>query len=188
MRERGLQKAGNENAMQQAQAGGCATFTQMNNGGVASLATKSYSDLGPYNSALKGALHTLNHEEEAQTHDGSKSGMSAMDMIFYQQYNNVYRVTEVEVGGTQGYYPCSYGGSAIGRGGVGSWSLRLDPEVKRKGRLASYRAITLEGKVKSSMKKSLKWFKHKCASWLPGHTPTPPPAAATNGDSNATHA
>ncbi|KAI5059843.1 hypothetical protein GOP47_0026162 [Adiantum capillus-veneris] len=167
----GLQSAGN--AMQQAKVAACPSLSHVSIG-QASLATRSYSDLGPYNSALKGTLHTNLHQDEAQNHNGSKS---AMDMVFFEQYNNLYRVTEVEVG-AQGYYPCSYGGAAISRGGTGSWSLRFDPEVRRKGRLANYRAIAFEAKMKSSVKKSFKWFKHKCASWLPGHTTTPPPAAA----------
>ncbi|XP_021856623.1 uncharacterized protein [Spinacia oleracea] len=36
-----------------------------------------------------------------------------------------------------------------------------DPEFKRKKRVASYRAYTVEGKVKGSFKKSFNWIKDK---------------------------
>lgn len=36
-----------------------------------------------------------------------------------------------------------------------------DPEYKRKKRVAGYRALTLEGKVKGSFRKSFKWLKDK---------------------------
>lgn len=36
-----------------------------------------------------------------------------------------------------------------------------DPEFKRKKRVASYRALSLEGKVKGSFRKSLKWIKER---------------------------
>lgn len=42
-----------------------------------------------------------------------------------------------------------------------SWDLSADPEVLRKKRLASYKVYGLEGKVKSSVKKSLHWVKGK---------------------------
>ncbi|XP_071689349.1 uncharacterized protein [Rutidosis leptorrhynchoides] len=40
------------------------------------------------------------------------------------------------------------------------WSL-TDPEIQRKKRVASYKAFTVEGKVKESMKKSCKWIKDR---------------------------
>ncbi|XP_074304855.1 uncharacterized protein LOC141639690 [Silene latifolia] len=36
-----------------------------------------------------------------------------------------------------------------------------DPEFKRKKRVASYRALTVEGKVKGSLRKSFKWVKDR---------------------------
>ncbi|XP_021738974.1 uncharacterized protein LOC110705418 [Chenopodium quinoa] len=36
-----------------------------------------------------------------------------------------------------------------------------DPEFKRKKRVASYRAYTVEGKVKGSFKRSFNWLKEK---------------------------
>ncbi|XP_023744414.1 uncharacterized protein LOC111892593 [Lactuca sativa] len=40
------------------------------------------------------------------------------------------------------------------------WSL-TDPELQRKKRVASYKAYTVEGKVKGSIKKSFRWIKDK---------------------------
>ncbi|MFS7916618.1 hypothetical protein Hanom_Chr03g00179361 [Helianthus anomalus] len=40
------------------------------------------------------------------------------------------------------------------------WSFS-DPELQRKKRVASYKAYTMEGKVKGSIKKSLRWVTDK---------------------------
>ncbi|KAF7147215.1 hypothetical protein RHSIM_Rhsim03G0231300 [Rhododendron simsii] len=42
-----------------------------------------------------------------------------------------------------------------------SWSLG-DPELQRKKRVASYKAYTVEGKVKGSIRKSFRWIKDTC--------------------------
>lgn len=36
-----------------------------------------------------------------------------------------------------------------------------DPELKRKKRIASYNVLTMEGKLKSSVRNSFKWIKSK---------------------------
>lgn len=36
-----------------------------------------------------------------------------------------------------------------------------DPELKRKRRVASYNVLTMEGKLKSSVRSSFKWIKNK---------------------------
>lgn len=41
-----------------------------------------------------------------------------------------------------------------------SWNLD-DPELKRRKRVASYKVYTVEGRVKSSLRKSARWFKNK---------------------------
>eukprot|EP00249_Psilotum_nudum_P026705 c33255_g1_i1 orf=108-311(-) len=41
-----------------------------------------------------------------------------------------------------------------------SWSFN-DPEVKRKRRVASYKLYTAEGRMKLSLRKSIKWLKDK---------------------------
>ncbi|GFP84475.1 hypothetical protein PHJA_000591400 [Phtheirospermum japonicum] len=41
-----------------------------------------------------------------------------------------------------------------------SWSFN-DPELLRKKRLASYKAYTVEGKMKDSIKKSYKWLRQR---------------------------
>ncbi|KAL3632936.1 hypothetical protein CASFOL_025920 [Castilleja foliolosa] len=43
-----------------------------------------------------------------------------------------------------------------------SWNFNLDPELQRKKRVASYKAYSMEGKMKGSMKKSFKWVKETC--------------------------
>ncbi|CAA3020709.1 Hypothetical predicted protein [Olea europaea subsp. europaea] len=42
-----------------------------------------------------------------------------------------------------------------------SWSFN-DPELQRKKRIASYRAYSMEGKMKGSFKKSFSWIKETC--------------------------
>ncbi|MCO5559658.1 hypothetical protein L7F22_013259 [Adiantum nelumboides] len=41
-----------------------------------------------------------------------------------------------------------------------SWNLD-DPEVKRRRRVASYKVYTVEGRMKLSLCKSVRWFKNK---------------------------
>ena len=41
-----------------------------------------------------------------------------------------------------------------------AWSLD-DPEMKRRRRVASYKVYTVEGRVKASLSKSVRWFKNK---------------------------
>ncbi|KAI4344536.1 hypothetical protein L6164_011751 [Bauhinia variegata] len=41
-----------------------------------------------------------------------------------------------------------------------SWSFN-DPELQRKKRVASYKAYTVEGKLKGSLRKSFKWLKDR---------------------------
>lgn len=42
-----------------------------------------------------------------------------------------------------------------------SWDLSSDPELMRKKRLASYKVYGIEGKVKTTVKKSFRWMKGK---------------------------
>ena len=42
-----------------------------------------------------------------------------------------------------------------------SWGFS-DAESQRKRRVASYKVYTVEGKLKGSIRKSLKWFKDRC--------------------------
>ncbi|KAD6455077.1 hypothetical protein E3N88_09783 [Mikania micrantha] len=48
-----------------------------------------------------------------------------------------------------------------------SWSF-TDPELQRKKRVASYKAYTVEGKVKGSIKKSFRWIKDKYTQMVYG--------------------
>ncbi|WVZ71444.1 hypothetical protein U9M48_020031 [Paspalum notatum var. saurae] len=41
-----------------------------------------------------------------------------------------------------------------------------DPEMKRRRRVAGYKAYGVEGKVKASLRRGLKWFKRKCSGIL----------------------
>ncbi|KAF3322715.1 hypothetical protein FCM35_KLT12704 [Carex littledalei] len=43
-----------------------------------------------------------------------------------------------------------------------------DPEMKRKRRVASYKAYSVEGKVKSSLRKGFRWIKVKCSEIIHG--------------------
>eukprot|EP00250_Pteridium_aquilinum_P018316 c24032_g1_i1 orf=890-1297(+) len=49
-----------------------------------------------------------------------------------------------------------------------SWDLSADPELLRKKRLAAYKVYGIEGKVKSTVKKSFHWVKGKYNKLLYG--------------------
>uniref|UniRef100_A0A453T4N0 DUF3511 domain-containing protein n=4 Tax=Triticinae TaxID=1648030 RepID=A0A453T4N0_AEGTS len=38
-----------------------------------------------------------------------------------------------------------------------------DPEMKRRQRVAGYKAYAVKGKVKASLRRGLRWFKRKCS-------------------------
>ncbi|KFK40307.1 hypothetical protein AALP_AA3G358000 [Arabis alpina] len=46
-----------------------------------------------------------------------------------------------------------------------SWGF-VDPDLQRKKRVVSYRAYTVEGKLKGSFRKSFKWIKDRCNKLL----------------------
>ncbi|CAD6342221.1 unnamed protein product [Miscanthus lutarioriparius] len=41
-----------------------------------------------------------------------------------------------------------------------------DPEMKRRRRVAGYKAYAVKGKVKESLRRGLRWFKRKCSRIL----------------------
>lgn len=49
-----------------------------------------------------------------------------------------------------------------------NWSL-TDPELQRKKRVASYKAYSVEGKVKGSIKKSFRWLRERYSLMIYGH-------------------
>ncbi|KAL3825306.1 hypothetical protein ACJIZ3_021335 [Penstemon smallii] len=76
------------------------------------------------------------------------------------------------------------GGGGGGSGGADQWKFKKgkstngavsrswtfnDPELQRKKRVASYKAYTVEGKVKGSFKKSFRWLKERYSQMLYGH-------------------
>ncbi|XWS36123.1 hypothetical protein CRYUN_Cryun20dG0057500 [Craigia yunnanensis] len=44
-----------------------------------------------------------------------------------------------------------------------------DPLMKRKKRIAKYKVYTVEGKVKSSLRKGLRWIKNMCSQIVHGY-------------------
>ncbi|PHT38767.1 hypothetical protein CQW23_22340 [Capsicum baccatum] len=44
-----------------------------------------------------------------------------------------------------------------------------DPEMKRRKRIAKYKVYTIEGKVKTSIRNGLRWFKNKCSEIIHGY-------------------
>ncbi|KAK6911927.1 Protein of unknown function DUF3511 [Dillenia turbinata] len=48
-----------------------------------------------------------------------------------------------------------------------NWSFN-DPELQRKKRVASYKVYSVEGKMKGSLRKSLKWIKDTCSNVVYG--------------------
>ncbi|KAH6790102.1 hypothetical protein C2S51_005108 [Perilla frutescens var. frutescens] len=43
-----------------------------------------------------------------------------------------------------------------------NWSFSMDPELQRKKRVVCYKAYTVEGKMKGSVRKSFRWIKETC--------------------------
>jgi hypothetical protein len=64
--------------------------------------------------------------------------------------------------------------SGGGGGGIGSAWCFSDPEVKRRRRVASYKAYSVEGKVKASFRRGFRWIKDKCTGFIHGwYGPSP---------------
>uniref|UniRef100_A0A0D9VT39 DUF3511 domain-containing protein n=1 Tax=Leersia perrieri TaxID=77586 RepID=A0A0D9VT39_9ORYZ len=57
-----------------------------------------------------------------------------------------------------------------GGGGMGSAWCFSDPEMKRRRRVASYKAYSVEGKVKASLRRGFRWIKAKCSELIHGCT------------------
>ncbi|KAF0902211.1 hypothetical protein E2562_014450 [Oryza meyeriana var. granulata] len=55
-----------------------------------------------------------------------------------------------------------------GGGGMGSSWCFSDPEMKRRRRVASYKAYSVEGKVKASLRRGFRWIKAKCSELIHG--------------------
>ncbi|PUZ41438.1 hypothetical protein GQ55_9G505300 [Panicum hallii var. hallii] len=53
-------------------------------------------------------------------------------------------------------------------GGAGSAWCFSDPEMKRRRRVASYKAYSVEGKVKASLRRGFRWIKAKCSELIHG--------------------
>ncbi|KAL8214861.1 hypothetical protein R6Q57_004310 [Mikania cordata] len=48
------------------------------------------------------------------------------------------------------------------------WGGFSDPESKRKKRIAKYKVYTIEGRVKASFRKGIRWIKSKCSDFIHG--------------------
>lgn len=44
-----------------------------------------------------------------------------------------------------------------------------DPDMKRRKRIARYKAYGVEGKVKASLRKGIQWIKNKCCQIVHGY-------------------
>ncbi|KAK4406960.1 hypothetical protein Sango_0277000 [Sesamum angolense] len=44
-----------------------------------------------------------------------------------------------------------------------------DPEMKRRKRIAKYKVYSVEGRVKASIRKGLRWIKNKCSEIIHGY-------------------
>lgn len=62
----------------------------------------------------------------------------------------------------------SYRAASAAAAATKPWGF-TDPEMKRKKRIAKYKVYTVEGKVKSSLKKGLRWIKNKCSEIIHGY-------------------
>uniref|UniRef100_A0A0D9WRA7 Uncharacterized protein n=1 Tax=Leersia perrieri TaxID=77586 RepID=A0A0D9WRA7_9ORYZ len=58
--------------------------------------------------------------------------------------------------------------SSASRGATGMWAGLGNPEIQRQRRVAGYRVYDVEGKVKVSLKSSMRWIKGKCTRVVDG--------------------
>ncbi|KAL0457814.1 UNVERIFIED_CONTAM: hypothetical protein Slati_0408600 [Sesamum latifolium] len=49
------------------------------------------------------------------------------------------------------------------------WGFSIDPEMKRRKRIARYKVYSVEGRVKASIRNGLRWFKNKCSELIHGY-------------------
>ncbi|KAF8036800.1 hypothetical protein BT93_C2499 [Corymbia citriodora subsp. variegata] len=65
-----------------------------------------------------------------------------------------------------------HGGGGGGAAGVAAsskpWGF-TDPEMKRKKRIARYKAYTVEGRVKASLRRGFQWIKDRCSQIVHGY-------------------
>ncbi|KAK7396940.1 hypothetical protein VNO78_18103 [Psophocarpus tetragonolobus] len=61
-----------------------------------------------------------------------------------------------------------WGGSRSPEASEKAWRFS-DPEAKRKKRIAKYKVYGVEGKVKATLKKGLRWIKNKCSQIAHGY-------------------
>ncbi|KAK4407925.1 hypothetical protein Sango_0373500 [Sesamum angolense] len=50
-----------------------------------------------------------------------------------------------------------------------AWGFSIDPEMKRRKRIARYKVYSVEGRVKASIRNGLRWFKNKCSELIHGY-------------------
>ncbi|GER45032.1 hypothetical protein STAS_21954 [Striga asiatica] len=55
---------------------------------------------------------------------------------------------------------CSKSSKISSSSSAKNWNFSMDPELQRKKRVASYKAYAVEGKMKSSLRKSFRWMKN----------------------------
>ncbi|KAI6694647.1 hypothetical protein NL676_022357 [Syzygium grande] len=60
------------------------------------------------------------------------------------------------------------GGPAKAAGAGKPWGF-TDPEMKRKKRIARYKAYTVEGRMKASLRRGFQWIKNKCSQIVHGY-------------------
>ncbi|XP_048129010.1 uncharacterized protein LOC115750200 [Rhodamnia argentea] len=60
------------------------------------------------------------------------------------------------------------GAAAAAAAAAKPWGF-TDPEVKRKKRIARYKAYTVEGRVKASLRRGFQWVKNKCSQIVHGY-------------------
>ncbi|KAG7017168.1 hypothetical protein SDJN02_22280, partial [Cucurbita argyrosperma subsp. argyrosperma] len=96
----------------------------------------------------------------------SKGGGRSLEVI------DVRKLSENQVHLSQSRRPAAMDPSAVkprvvktgegSRGGSGN-SWWKNPEMKRQRRVAKYKLYTVEGRVKDSIKKGMRWFKSRCS-------------------------
>ncbi|KAL6985548.1 hypothetical protein U1Q18_018924 [Sarracenia purpurea var. burkii] len=101
--------------------------------------------------------------KQIQSYNGFRPTSNPHDLSsFYASYSSSYAPPPTQKGGVK---DLNLKKAKIISGS--SWG-SISPDLRRKKRVASYKAYSVEGKLKGSMRKSFKWIKDKCTHMIHG--------------------
>lgn len=76
------------------------------------------------------------------------------NLDYYSNNNNSFKDVKIKKGNNKSRISASSSSK--------NWNFNMDPELQRKKRVAGYKAYGVEGKMKTSFRRSFKWMKDTC--------------------------